>query len=227
MKMCEKHSCEKIEITWVSAGKSRRQFVCKECRKEYKSSYYQNNKEIILNKKSDYYQENKESLDSKHLEYYQKNKDNIKKYKHDWFQDNKVAYNATIRKKYKNDVSFRLRDIFSKSIRQKLKKAGSSKNNNSFLPFLSYTIQELKVHLEHQFEPWMTWENYGKYNSKTWNNNDSSTWKWNIDHIIPQYKLPYISMEDDNFKKCWALENLRPYSAKQNLIDGLTKIRHT
>ena len=28
-------------------------------------------------------------------------------------------------------------------------------------------------------------------------------------------------MEDDNFKKCWALENLRPLSAKQNIVDGV------
>lgn len=27
-------------------------------------------------------------------------------------------------------------------------------------------------------------------------------------------------MEDEEFKKCWALSNLRPYSAKQNIIDG-------
>lgn len=27
-------------------------------------------------------------------------------------------------------------------------------------------------------------------------------------------------MNDDNFKKCWVLENLRPYNAKQNLIDS-------
>ena len=66
----------------------------------------------------------------------------------------------------------------------------------------------------------MTWENHGVYNLNTWDDNDQSTWKWNIDHIIPQSKLPYTSMEDDNFKKCWALENLRPYSAKQNIIDG-------
>jgi hypothetical protein len=33
-------------------------------------------------------------------------------------------------------------------------------------------------------------------------------------------------MEDDNFKKCWALNNLRPLSAKQNILDGTTKIRH-
>jgi hypothetical protein len=72
----------------------------------------------------------------------------------------------------------------------------------------------------------MNWDNYGKYNPKTWDDNDSSTWKWNIDHIIPQAKLPYTSEKDVNFKKCWSLNNLRPYSAKQNLLDGATKIRH-
>ena len=49
---------------------------------------------------------------------------------------------------------------------------------------------------------------------------------WHIDHIIPQSLLPYSSMEDDNFKKCWALSNLRPLSAKQNLLDGANRIRH-
>jgi len=66
----------------------------------------------------------------------------------------------------------------------------------------------------------MTWKNYGSYCVNLWDDNDCSTWTWNIDHIIPQSKLPYISMDDDNFKICWALENLRPLSAKQNLIDG-------
>jgi hypothetical protein len=32
-------------------------------------------------------------------------------------------------------------------------------------------------------------------------------------------------MEDENFKKCWSLENLRPYSAKQNIIDGAREIK--
>jgi hypothetical protein len=27
-------------------------------------------------------------------------------------------------------------------------------------------------------------------------------------------------MEDQAFLDCWALSNLRPYSAKQNIIDG-------
>jgi hypothetical protein len=65
----------------------------------------------------------------------------------------------------------------------------------------------------------MTWNTHGIYNSKTWDDNDVSTWRWQIDHIIPQSILPYTSIEDNNFKKCWALENLRPYSAKQNILD--------
>ena len=65
----------------------------------------------------------------------------------------------------------------------------------------------------------MNWDNQGYYKLSEWNDNDSSTWKWQLDHIIPQSKLPYTSMEDENFKICWDLENLRPYSAKQNLIE--------
>jgi hypothetical protein len=81
-------------------------------------------------------------------------------------------------------------------------------------------MQDLKIYIEAQFEPWMTWDNHGNYDLNTWDDNDQFTWVWQIDHIIPQSLLPYTSMEDDNFKKCWALENLRPYSAKQNLLDG-------
>jgi len=58
----------------------------------------------------------------------------------------------------------------------------------------------------------MNWDNHGKY--------------WHIDHIMPQSILPYISMEDDNFKKCWALDNLRPLEAIQNMKDGDSRIRH-
>ncbi len=88
------------------------------------------------------------------------------------------------------------------------------------MKYLGYTIKELKQHLESQFEPWMNWNNHGKYKCDTWNDNDSSTWTWQIDHIIPQCTLLYMSMEDKNFKKCWALNNLRPLSAKENIIKG-------
>jgi 5-methylcytosine-specific restriction endonuclease McrA len=57
----------------------------------------------------------------------------------------------------------------------------------------------------------MSWHNYGSY--------------WHIDHIIPHSQFNYLSLDDDNFKKCWSLENLRPLSSKQNLINGLELLK--
>ena len=72
----------------------------------------------------------------------------------------------------------------------------------------------------------MNWDNWGRFISKKWNDHDKLTWTWQLDHIIPQSDLPYTSMEDDNFKKCWSLDNLRPLSAKQNYLDGINRVRH-
>ena len=107
-----------------------------------------------------------------------------------------------------------------------IKYSNASKDKKSCIKYLPYTIDELKNHLELNFEPWMSWENYGKFNSKIWNDNDQSTWTWQIDHIIPQSKLLYTNMLDANFKKCWSLSNLRPLSSKQNFLDGVFRTRH-
>lgn len=226
MKICEKHNCEFKSITWTTKDKVRTQSFCPLCRKEYKASYYSNNRSDILEQKSIYYQSNKQFLDEKNSSYYQENKKEITQYKAAWYQNNKEKLNEDRRYKYNTDPSFRLKDIFSSSIRHKLKNIGSSKNGESCLDYLPYSIQELKEHLEKQFELWMTWDNWGVYDSKTWNDDDKSTWTWQIDHIIPQSNLPYSNMEEDNFRKCWALDNLRPLSSKSNILDGLTKVRH-
>lgn len=44
---------------------------------------------------------------------------------------------------------------------------------------------------------------------------------WHIDHIIPQFNLLYTSMEDNNFKTCWALNNLRALETTQNYYMAL------
>lgn len=161
------------------------------------------------------------------------NKNNInkrKEYQKQWRKDHpkyKITYNSKnkqaiieYRREYEKREKVKLRRLIADRVRDMLKKSKTSKNNISVLPYLSYTIQDLKQHLESQFEAWMNWENHAIYNHKVWDDQDSSTWTWNIDHIIPQSKLPYSSMEEDNFKKCWALDNLRPLSAKQNVIEG-------
>lgn len=112
------------------------------------------------------------------------------------------------KKRRKEDAAWRLKKNISITICNNLKSRGYKKQASCF-GCLGYSIDELKAHLESQFEHWMTWENWGIV----------STTKrtWNIDHIYPQSKLPYDSLEHPNFKKCWSLENLRPLCAIENV----------
>ena len=84
----------------------------------------------------------------------------------------------------------------------------------------------MKLHKGYEKRPndpieiWMSWKNHGKYCKSTWDDNDSATWTWQIDHIIPHSAFNYISMDCEDFKQCWALCNLRPLSAKENIKKG-------
>jgi len=179
------------------------------------------NRDINIKRAQDWYIVNKIYKKEYDKEYYLINKEKKQQKAHQWYLNNKekIKLNHKISEanKYKNDLNFRIKNRISNSINKALKKCGTHKNGYKTIDYLPYSIEELQLHLFSQFEPWMTWENWGKYIAKTWDDNDPTTWTWQIDHIIPQCHLSYSSMEDDNFKKCWALENLRPLSAKSNV----------
>lgn len=187
--------------------------------------YYINNKDAIINNNKLYYKSNKDKVKLYKLSYYEKNKDKIllkkKKYRELNKEKIKISNRIYEKNKIKNDINFRLKKKISASIRKKIKKAGVS-----VVQGLSYSVTDLRIHIESQFESWMNWNNQGVYNKTTWDDNDQSTWVWQLDHIIPHSTFNYSSMEDQSFKECWALSNLRPYSAKQNLLDGINKVRH-
>ena len=235
-KICYKCNIEKEYPKDFTKGKN----FCKICRnKELKDKRDKNrkpkqkvSKEHKLQKILEWQKNNpdkrKAAIKKYHLShkykekiYYQNNKENIKIRNKKWKNNNRDKINISIKHIRKNPL-INLRHNISVLIRYYI----SGIKNGSIMKFLSYSIQDLKNHLEKQFESWMNWNNKGIYNPKTWNDSDSSTWTWQLDHIIPQSDLPYTSMDDENFKKCWALENLRPLSAKQNIIDGATRIRH-
>src|SRR5258708_528487 len=208
----------------VKARKKKYNSENKEKIKEYQKQYYTENKEDIKEYNKQYYTENKDKIKEHNKQYRVENKEEIKEYKKEYYTENKEdikEYNNKYEKnKYKMHPAYKLRKNLSISIRMALHSNGSSKNGQSILKYLPYTIEELKQYLELLFEPWMSWENHGKYNIKTWDENDQKTWTWNIDHITPQSHLSYDNMEHPNFNKCWALENLRPYNSKNNIEDN-------
>ena len=101
----------------------------------------------------------------------------------------------------KNDIFYKLHYNFSRQVRKVMKK-----NSVGIFSKLSYTPQQLKVHLETQFDKNMNWDNYGSY--------------WHVDHIVPRDMLRYDSYQHPNFQKCWALSNLQPLEARSNMRKG-------
>lgn len=79
------------------------------------------------------------------------------------------------------------------------------KEGKSWKTYVDYTLDQLVAHLESQFQEGMSWDNYGS---------------WHVDHIIPRVLLPCVDASEENFKTCWALPNLRPLWAKDNLSKG-------
>lgn len=240
MKICIKCNLEKEddEFPFRDKNMGTRRNECKLCVKKYREKYYEENKEALLENAKSYYAdnrdkiiedvrsyriENEESITEYKKEYYRENVDRIKQYQLENKDEIQKSANEQRKERRKNDPSFRLRTYVSNSIRDILK---NRKGHDSTWKHLPYTPQHLKDHLEKQFEPWMNWNNHGRYNSNTWINNDPNTWTWQIDHIIPQADLSYDSMTDENFQKCWALSNLRPLSAKQNIVEGSNRLRH-
>jgi hypothetical protein len=172
--------------------------------KDTNKRYISNNRDKVRETLKNYYNKNIEDLLKYHKEYREKNKDKRAKQKKEY------------EKKRRKNAEFKLRKAVSNAVYCAILRDGGIKGG-SILNNMPYSINELKIHIESQFEPWMNWENWGVYDPETWDDNDDSTWMWQIDHIVPQYNFPYSSMEDNNFKKCWALSNLRPYSAKNNV----------
>lgn len=233
-----------MSFSFTDKPKGRRRGNCKSCERASQLAYRLVNKDKKARQEKEWRQNNpdkaKERERKKNIKnaakirvrrkiYRQNNKEKIAKALLKW-QLNNPEYRKPYMKKYRAqrkliDPSFRLRGLISRSINHAMKRNGSKKNG-SCTKYLSYSMQTLLQHIENQFEPWMTWDNNGLYKAKTWDDNDATTWTWQIDHIIPHSTFKYTSMSDDAFQKCWALSNLRPYSAKLNYLDGVRRTRH-
>jgi len=113
----------------------------------------------------------------------------------------KACHNNREKSKRATDPTYKVRTNVARAIRYGVG-IGNKKNTPTFA-HLPYTPEQLKEHLQAQFDAHMTWDNYGDY--------------WDIDHIYPHSKLPYDSLTHPNFQKCWALDNLQPLEKIENI----------
>lgn len=141
-----------------------------------------------------------------HKEHYQIPEIKIKKaeYFKNYCKQNPEKRKACVKRRHAKEAKNPMKKIhntISTTVRRSLK---DGKNNISVFKILGYSLQELKTHLEKQFQPGMTWENYGLHG-------------WHIDHKIPKAVFNFETIHDLDFKKCWKLSNLQPLWAVDNL----------
>jgi len=136
------------------------------------------------------------------------NRDKIAEYRKQYLNNNCefIRNNANQRFaiKYKIDLKFNLNEKISSSIRYSLK---GNKAGSKWESIVNYTLDDLKNHLQKTLPQNYTW-------------GDFLQGKLHIDHIIPISAFNFSKLEHPDFKKCWALKNLRLLPAKENLIKG-------
>lgn len=112
------------------------------------------------------------------------------------------AWRRAQRRRERTSPAKRLNHRMSRGIWQSLKKA---KGGRSWQELAGYTLDALRAHLESRFLPGMSWENFGE---------------WHVDHVRPLASFSFVSPADSDFRAAWALSNLQPLWALDNIRKG-------
>jgi hypothetical protein len=148
------------------------------------------NKEYMSKKSKVWYEQNKEHRKEYMKEYREKNIDKIRETKRNYEKTRKA-----------NDPLYKLINNFRTAIYQVLKEKNIQKNGHYF-EILNYTPEQLIEHLENKFTGDISWDNYGE---------------WHVDHIVPISSFDIKEIGDEEFNKCWSLENLQPLWGDENI----------
>ena len=174
----------------VKLGPSGRRFIGG---REVAMKKYESKPETKERKRKNYdkwYEQNKEHRREYHKQWRTENVDKWRKIKRDYEKNRKA-----------NDPLYKLISNFRTAIYQVLKENNVEKNKHYF-DILKYTPEDLILHLEKQFTDDITWDNYGE---------------WHVDHKKPITSFNIKEMGDDEFMKCWSLDNLQPLWGEENI----------
>jgi len=139
-------------------------------------------------------------------QYYIDHKEKEDKYSRQYRIDNKEKIIEYMKKyknnRYKTDLKFNFNHKISEAIRKSLIR---NKAGYHWETLVGYTYNDLINRLKDTMPKGYNWQNY-------------MDGKLHIDHITPVSAHNFTKPEHTDFKRCWALSNLRLLSAKENRI---------
>jgi len=101
----------------------------------------------------------------------------------------------------RTDIAFALKNRMRSLIYSSLR---GNKNGHSLQELTGYTVEDLRQHIGKQFKDGMSWRRF-------------LDGEIHIDHKIPVSVFNFSSPKHIDFKRCWALSNLQPLWAADNI----------
>ena len=191
--------------------------LCKPCKKSHyhanksdilgKQEIYRNNhKEEIAARDKKYAENHKEQIQIYRAEYYHQHRDEAISKANEYYANNReeCIKKAVARKRERlaEDPIFRLECNLRSRVKNAIKSDAGEKATGT-IELLGCTIQDVRIFLEAEFEPGMSWDNYGE---------------WHVDHMKACAKFNLEDPEEQ--KKCFHWTNLQPLWAIDNLKKG-------
>lgn len=133
------------------------------------------------------------------------NPEKVRFWKKTWHSNNLEKDKASARNWWATQAAQRTNHYFAKNLRTRMYLAlRRCKRVSRYSELLGCSISEFRAHIEAQFKPGMTWENYGSV--------------WHIDHRRPCARFDLSKPEEQ--KACFHFTNLQPLWARENIIKG-------
>lgn len=203
---CGKEFPETIKyFNWHNKAKGTFRSKCRGCIRLYQKQYYTDNSVLCNARTKRWSINNSEKHNATRKLWAEIHKEQIAATARRWSEKNKDKRAAIRRRamaKYRSTAKGTINNRMATAINRALR---GSKNGRAWEVLVGYTLRDLKKHLEKQFADGMTWDKFLKG-------------EIHIDHKTPKSVFNYVNPEDDDFKKCWALSNLQPLWAADNMV---------
>lgn len=208
------------EFNFRKRSKDGYSYYCKECHnqrnREWRESYPEKNRASRAKCRESYqkyYLENREKICAKQAEYRKKNPAKAVERYRLWRKANPEKFRAIGRRahqKRRSTLKGRMHARIRWAVRKMLH---GGKGGRKLESVVGFTTDQLIKNMEKKFTKGMTLALLKEG-------------KIHIDHKIPVKVFNFEKPEDDDFKKCWSLNNLQPLWAKDNLSKGAKLDKH-
>jgi len=186
---------------------------------EYKKQWYIKNRDKLSKQHKEWYENHPEKIKEYFKQRLENNPEKIKEYQRQWYIKNREK-RLKASKQYKSRIENKRRINKNKIERKKidlkfnlnlrmggsmLKSLKANKAGYHWENLVSYNLIDLIKRLNKTMPQGYTWQDY-------------LSGKLHIDHITPIKVFNFTKPEHTDFKRCWALSNLRLLPARENLF---------